>query len=83
MLTGVPIRSVALFDECESGLRIRRDREVVRDGGPQACRVDPRPRERVVEHADDPGRSFVARSLQAEPLDEIFVDRGAGDVHRP
>ena len=43
----------------------------------------PARRARVVQHADDPGRPFVARRLQAEPLDQLRVGRAAGDRRRP
>ena len=67
------------------GPRARRERDVVRHGGPEARGGDPLAPARVLEHAHDPGRSLVARVLQPEALDELGVagrtgDRGAARV---
>ena len=36
----------------------------------------------VVEHADDARRSFVARTLEVEAVDQILVGCGADQLHR-
>jgi hypothetical protein len=50
----------------------------MRHGGPEADRRNARVVERVVKHTHDPGRPFVARTLEAETLDEFLIGRTAG-----
>src|SRR5947209_8030631 len=49
-----------LAHERERRLRVRRRRDVVRHGRPQARRGEPGIHAAGVEHADDPGGTFVA-----------------------
>ena len=64
------------------GARARRERDVVRHRRPEARRRDALVAAGVLEHADDPGRPFVARVLEAEALDELRVARRAGHRRR-
>ena len=68
--------------ERERSARAGRERHVVRHRRPEANGCDVRAVARVVEHADDPGRPFVARPLQAELLDQLRVRRAAGHGRR-
>src|SRR5205085_4270554 len=57
-------------DERERGARARRERDVVRDGRPEADRRNTGFAARVVDDADDSRRAFVARRLETELGDE-------------
>src|SRR2546428_134633 len=57
----------------ERGARAGGERDVVRDRRPQAHGWNARVVARVVEHADDSGRSLIARALQAEPFDQLRI----------
>ena len=54
----------------ERALRVRRDRDVVRDGRPQRGGGQAGVGEGGVEDADDARRALVGRRLQREPLDQ-------------
>ena len=63
-------------------LRVRRRGDVVGNRRPDRRRREPGAPHRVVQHADDPGRAFVARPLHAEPRREHLVGRGTGALDR-
>ena len=75
-------RSPQPVEHRPGGLRVRRGRDVVRDRRPDRRRREAGAAHRVVQHADDPGRAFVARPLHPEPGREHLVGGGAGALDR-
>ena len=73
--TSAPSRSPEPVDERLRRPRRRSQRDVVRDGRPEARRLEAGARAGVVQHADHPGRPFVARCLEAELVDQVGIGR--------
>src|SRR5205823_169538 len=69
--------------ERDGRARARRQRDVVRNGRPEARGGNVDPAAGVVEDADDAGRPFVARRRQAELPDELRVAGTAGHRRGP
>ena len=80
---GLPIRPARPLDEGQRRLRRRDLGGVLRHRRPQRRRRDPGRGHRVVEHADDAGRTLVARALEVEAIDQLGVAGRADDLHRP
>src|SRR6185295_11228307 len=59
--------------------RARRERDVVRDGRPQARRRHTLAAAAVLEDADNPGRTLVAGVLKPEALDQRRIARRTRD----
>ena len=71
------------LDERHRRLRRRQLRRVAGHRRPQRRGRDVGLRERRLQHADDAGRTLVARALELEALDQGVVGGGADQVHRP
>ena len=79
----VSSRSSSWPTQRERRLRARRLRQVVRNGGPERHSRYVEPGARVLQHADDPGRSLVGGRLQLEPVLEVELGGRAADLDRP
>ena len=75
-------RSLQPVEQRARRLRVRRRRDVVRNRRPDRRRREAGAAHRVVQHADDAGRPFVARPLHAEPRREHLVGGRAGALDR-
>ena len=64
----------------QRALRVRHDRDVVRNGRPQRCARHPGLLARLVQDADDPGRALVGRGIEGEPVDQRVVGGERGDA---
>ena len=81
-LGGVDVHAdqrLELAQQRERALRVRHDRDVVRDRGPQRGGGDPGVGRGGLEAADDAGRALVGRRAEADAVDERLVGGDAGD----
>ena len=72
-----------LGEQGQRGLRARRLRRGSAGRPPRTTPRAGRAGAGVLEHADDAGRSFVGRRLELEPVTEVELGGGAGDLDRP